>query len=386
MTNLDQLLQTIAREEDELLRTSSVRDQVRERLSEGGFGRETPRRMNWMIAGVAAAAVAATLGLIAWYEPWSPPALLARDHHGPVLEGAWLVSSRDEDHGLRFSDGSSIILAPASEARVVRLGATGAHVSLVSGQARVLVVHRPKVRWELSAGPFTVEVTGTRFDVGYEPVEDRFELHLEDGSVVVRGCGFGKGRVVRSGERIVASCQSAAAPVAAVGQDQVALDAAVPSASDVVARAGHAGLPQSREKAREATPNKPTVSALTPTAPELANRANELRHEGNLRGARELLLELRRSFPGSSEAGTAAFRLGLIEFDGFGAFGAAATWFRRYLAEQPEGALSREARGRLMEALFRSSDPEAAAAARAYLERSPRGPHAELARRILAQP
>jgi outer membrane protein assembly factor BamD (BamD/ComL family) len=60
-------------------------------------------------------------------------------------------------------------------------------------------------------------------------------------------------------------------------------------------------------------------------------------------------------------------------------------WFQRYLAEEPSGPLAREAAGRLIE-LYRQSGDAASvrSAAESYLKNYPTGPHAGLARSVLA--
>jgi lipopolysaccharide biosynthesis regulator YciM len=92
---------------------------------------------------------------------------------------------------------------------------------------------------------------------------------------------------------------------------------------------------------------------------------------------------LRERFRGTKDAAIAAFALGRIEFDNHGAYAKAAEWFRTYLTEQPTGDLSREALGRLMEAVQHQGELAAAQElARRYLREHPGGPHAELAQRL----
>jgi hypothetical protein len=92
---------------------------------------------------------------------------------------------------------------------------------------------------------------------------------------------------------------------------------------------------------------------------------------------------LRRRFTGTSRAALAAFALGRLEFDIHRSYEKAGEWFVTYLREQPGGPLTREARGRLMEATLGSGDRDGARklAAR-YLRDYPNGPHAELARSL----
>ena len=96
---------------------------------------------------------------------------------------------------------------------------------------------------------------------------------------------------------------------------------------------------------------------------------------------REALVTCRRRFPGSERAAVAAYELGRSSSPS-----EASSWFGHlYLGEQPGGALAREASGRLVEARASAGDDRGAreAAAR-YLARYPNGPHAQLARQVLA--
>ena len=120
---------------------------------------------------------------------------------------------------------------------------------------------------------------------------------------------------------------------------------------------------------------------------ELSLLAETARHAGQLGKARAAFTTLRRRFPAAKEAGLAAFSLGLLEFDGFGAYAKAGDWFQTYLKERPGGPLTREARGRVMEAMHRTGRlPEARNLALSYLLDYPAGPHAELARRLASPP
>ena len=96
---------------------------------------------------------------------------------------------------------------------------------------------------------------------------------------------------------------------------------------------------------------------------------------------------LRERFRGTQRAAAAAFALGRLEFDNHGAYAEAAEWFRTYLKEQPRGELSREAEGRLLEAVERTGDHATAQdLAQRYLQDYPQGPHAALAKSLLSRP
>ena len=96
---------------------------------------------------------------------------------------------------------------------------------------------------------------------------------------------------------------------------------------------------------------------------------------------RNALLACRSRFKGQPAAARAAYLLGRST----GA-GEAASWFETYIREQPAGALAREASGRLIESQQRAGNVAATReAASRYLATYPDGPHASLARQVLAR-
>ncbi|WP_437958417.1 FecR domain-containing protein [Sorangium sp. So ce119] len=95
---------------------------------------------------------------------------------------------------------------------------------------------------------------------------------------------------------------------------------------------------------------------------------------------------LRRRFPGSPEAASAAFLLGRIAQDQSDDPAGAARWFTLYLSEHPGGAFAADAAGRLVEAEDRrGAEASARRAAERYLAAHPNGSHAAYARRLLAR-
>jgi TolA-binding protein len=350
--------------------------------------------------------------------------------------GAWIHAPEHESLPLVFSDGSRIELSPTARARLLVLEPREARVLLESGRMRVEVARRPGQDFSLATGPFTVRVTGTRFDVSYGPEQDRFELVLEEGEVELTGCVFGDGRKLIAGQRVRASCRGQELDVA-YSSSAARVEAQPPGAAPEAENAAEASEASAAAGTDEARPSAsadalrrtPQVSATEPaakakdealaapdwvqlarqgrydralaaaeaggfsaqckraSAAELALLADSARQVGQLARAREAFSALRRRFPGTKEASLAAFSLGLLEFDGAGSYGKAAEWFKTYLRESPGGSLAREARGRLMEASHRSGEQkEARALAEKYLLDYPAGPHAELARRIVASP
>jgi hypothetical protein len=259
-------------------------------------------------------------------------------------------------------------------------------------------------------GPFVVHVTGTRFDVQWNPERDLLELTLEEGHVELSGCVFGSGYHLAAGKSVRASCKGSRfdvvdtgflPPLTAAGSPPPEIAPSAPVSSTVSSTIDPAPLPSA--SARSSKRSRSWVGlaeegkfadafAVADAAgfesqcaqangAELAMLADAARYAPDADKADYALKLLRRRFPGSKRARVAAFSLGRLEFDDRHAYQKAADWFRTYLKEQPGGPLAREARGRLMESLHRAGDSAGAReVARQYLVDYPSGPHADLAR------
>ncbi len=428
MNALARLGAAIAHEQDALRAAHPVPDHVRQTLVElqlDVVGRDLParravslRRVAFGSVGTALLAVAAAW--LVWLRPAPPSPLTLRVGAGAqhAGAGAWLEAPKSEALPLRFSDGTHIDMAPRTRVRVVELGNYGAHLSLESGLAHVKVSRLPHAAWRVSAGPFAVRITGTRFDLRWNPEQDDFELDLTEGHVEVSGCVLGSGFKMSAGQTVHASCRrghfdvvdagararvagtpSTAGPLAvvAVPEPVVASTEAAPArAHNAGAHAGSseralswralAAKGQFREAFAAANIAGWDRLCASVSADDLGLLADSARYAGDVSKQAQVLGSLRKRFARRQSAALAAFALGRLEFDDHGAYRKAAGWFLTYLKEQPHGALAREARGRLMEATLRAGDVSAARVlAERYLHDYPTGPHAKLAERI-AQP
>lgn len=308
-------------------------------------------------------------------------------------QGELLSAPTSEDLPIAFSDGSRVRLAPSSHARVTELAAQGARVLVEEGTVHVSVVHHDTTtRWIVAAGPYEVRVTGTRFDVTYEPTGSRLHVRLDEGSVVVTGCASSgaEGRVVRAGESIdcelprplAPAMATVAAPAASTAPTASTrpLPVAVSAPANVVALAKRGAYTESL-MAAEANGFSSTCDALSET--ELLLLADAARYAGRFDRAIQALTAARLRFPGSDAAASAAFELGRIAMDVQRELVVAGDSFETYLRERPAGSLAREAMGRALEARQRSGDhSRAERLAVRYLEAYPDGPHAKLAHKV----
>lgn len=353
----------------------------------------------------AAVALAAAAGLAARFAARpavrAPASLRAHVGPSPVAAGEWIAAA-DAPVTLRFSDGSSVSLAPGSHARVVSLDARGARVLLERGRAEAAVRHGADTRWVFSAGPYAVHVTGTSFALAWAPERSRFDLAMRDGSVTLRGPRCDEGISVRDRDEAHADLAAGTLTVGPL-RTEVALGPVpqepiphgpvpqepIPTTPRPVARARTLPPRPAAPVARAAhlpppAPVAATIEAPAPDSASLLREADRLRLAGDPQRARELLIDVRGRFRASPDAARAAFTLGTLTLDSFHAPAEAARWFELCVREAPSSPLANAARGRRVEALHATPDGAAARdAAEDYLLHDGDGPFAPLARAIL---
>lgn len=322
--------------------------------------------------------------------------------------GQYVAPTTKDPLALKFSEGSVVELEPGARARVARTTVHGATVLLETGAAKVDVVHRPATDWTILAGPYTVHVTGTAFQLDYESASQRFELSMRSGVVNIEGPGLAHPVQVKADERFVhyvgepkfehantASVtpkvdESPAATGASAGESpsdfEVAnrrhFGGARPGATirggwaTEVARGEYASVfHQANEKGWSQVLAQASESDLMAVA-------NAARFLGRGAASREALEAVRRRFKGSYSAHSAAYLMGRLAEPSSPK--EAISWYMQYEREAPNGSLLAEAAGRRM-LLVQSAGDRAAAErlAREYVSRFPDGPYAGVARKIV---
>ncbi len=358
-----------------------------------------------------------------------------------VAEGNFVQTSAMEGATITFSDGTLIEVEPTAAVRITSAGFRGAALVQERGKATYAVVHRRIAAWSVEAGPYHVQVTGTRFSVAWSPESGSFVTELYEGSVVIDGPGTNGGVHLRQGQRLRASVLGSLALEEMNGEAQHAISAspflgAGPSATPLTSESPKPSAPPSplatsaagvgstvpsnpefnaESPANSASPSQtssvrpPTLAerlakgeaaaiaaeleaegvaafAARASAADLAIAADAARYAGKSALSNAALAALRTRHPGSREATLAAFHLGRAA-EGANPT-AAVGWYDTYLQETGGGgALALEARGRKMALVARTAGKAAARPlAEAYLATSPKGPHAALAESILAPP
>jgi transmembrane sensor len=403
---LQKLGEEVARISDASALPHETLGRVRRRLEQGSAigRRRPPYRPVWiLVPSVALALVAAMVIVVVRAPRGDQRAELMFSVDGEqqrAAEGEF-VEANEEPVELRFSEGTRIEVMPDSGLHVLDGDSEHVRLLLARGSARLEVVHLPSRQWTVTAGPFLVRVTGTRFDLSWDPKARRFELNLSQGRVEVTGPHLPRGRPLVAGERLEVSAQtgqmtlsSGPAPAAS---NSIASQAAEPApaadASTTPAPSSQptAALPSWQQLARSGQYRAALLEVEEQgfgrvlgrsSAAELRLLADTARFGGQPRRARDALLALRKRFGARGET---AFLLGKMEADQLGAPADALRWFETYLSEAPRGVLREQALGRSLELLRGIDQDRARTAAERYLKEYPGGAYASLARR-LAEP
>jgi FecR protein len=367
----------------------------------------------WAAAAAAAAVLVAVGAHWKRMEPGRPAPLSFRIETASSASAVPFPSA-SAARLLRFSDGTEIRVEPGAQAQVRSVSDHGATVAMSRGTLHADVVHSSSSEWRFDAGPFTVHVTGTAFQLAWEPAQDRFDLRLERGAVTVTSPVANDAIPLRSGQWLTIrphSNQVFIRDLQAPVEPELAL-----SAQAMEGEASPTSAPDSGAEPRGAEPR--TVVAPKPrhqwardlargkaeqivaeaqglglescldeaSGPELAALADAARYTRRDEIARKAMLAERRRFAGSRrgvDAGLLLGRLAEAEHDDRQAL----RWFNTYLAEAPVGLYASEALGRKM-AILRRVIGEIAArpVAQDYLTRYPDGTYAAAARAILNSP
>lgn len=362
---------------------------VQQKLGE----RAVARRRRAQVGGALSAAMV-VLALTAWFG-FRDPAITYSVVGAAVVDGDHIVSGKRT--ALKFSDGSEFALQPGTDARVSDVSPKGGHVKLVGG-AHVAIAKKPGASWTVLAGPYTVRVTGTAFDVSWSAQEQTFELSMKSGSVIVEGPLIDGGIALKRGQRLSGGLGSRKLVVEDIKSDA---PSSATAAVEPVPSDGPSSGVRSGQKAQElgwaksvaqgnfadvlAEAEKRGMDHTIATAPlgELTALADAARYGRRTALAKRVLNAARTRFPGSRSAIEAAFFLGRIAED---EGGDAITWYDRYLSESGGGAYASQALGRKMMLVYgRRGAEKTQKLAEDYVSRYPSGPYAAAAKKILAE-
>ncbi|MCP4603684.1 MAG: hypothetical protein GY847_24730 [Proteobacteria bacterium] len=305
-----------------------------------------------------------------------------------------------------FPEGSKIDLLEDTGARIVEMTPRVRTVQIEHGSARMDVKHQQDVLWVVRAGPYSVEVTGTAFDIGWAPKKGELHLTMRKGHVRVRGPGVEEPMTVVAGNVLTAWSSNARIELVgnAKGKFQTGAGEETPPKNVKPARevpeiepvvdSRHGTFPKrNTDKSKETVRKKSAItkkeqnadSSLL-TCAQLWKQSNELRFAGDHDEAQKSFGQLRDSCPGTPKAVMASLILGRMAFDIAKDYTVAEMWFDTYLAESHGNGPIREVRGRLLECSVRlNRNKRATEEAIKYLAQYPDGPHAAIAKDVLAE-
>jgi len=419
---LESVMRDVGRVVEGEAQRQNMLPQIQARLAARQLRRSRPAAARWVFAFGSLAACAAAAFI--YLHPRAISYAVTGMGQGEV--GAPLVAPASAPLELRFSDGSAVTLPPRATAHVDALERDGATVAIEEGTLEVSVIHRAHTHWQVQAGGYRIQVTGTRFAAGWDRGSRALTVTMHEGSVLVSGPGLKEPVRVVTGQRLRASASGAdlglenasapsveaepaptpAVPAApAMREPEPALApppteiappterASAPRPRRVEAVAAHAGTPTGgdwRIQAARAEYRQALAAAVLEGwraecarlgADDLVLLGDVARLAGDFDRADEAYRSARRRFP---DADRPIYALGLIAFEGRHNYKMAGDLFAGYLRSFPRGPLAREAAGRLIESRLKAGDDaEARRAATAYLHDFPGGPHAALARRTV---
>ncbi|HVY25645.1 MAG TPA: FecR domain-containing protein [Polyangiaceae bacterium] len=379
--------------------------------TEGVAVRVSLRR--WAMPAAAAICLAAALLF------FLPPRALTFEVRGAELNGKYVSAPEGRVAELRFSDESTLVAEPGSRLRVEDTYSQGARVLIERGHASVHVVHESSTAWTFAAGPFEVHVTGTRFDLGWDPASETCDLSLLEGSVEVRGLAGSGPIVVRAGQHFQGDARRGTMQVLAPGSS------VVPNAS-LSSVASFPPIPEPSAIAELAEPAAPAVEPSSGAVEHQTRRAHQAswservaqgqfkevvadaeargiagclsncsaadlralsdaaRYTSNTDVAERSLTAMRQRFPGATGS-EAAFLLGRLH-EKRGTLSTALGFYDSYLSEAPGGAFAAEAlAGKMRTVRTLQGQSAAQPLARDYLRRFPKGVHVSTARQILSE-
>jgi hypothetical protein len=374
----------------------------------------------FIAAGIAALVLISFV--IAWSKFASPHDItftIGEGSEGGVLN-QWIEAPDNATSSVRFEGGTRVSLLPKAEASVEAADSEQVRIHLSVGKINADVKRNGRTKWLIVAGPYTVEVIGTKFSVAWEPTAAHFNVVVERGVVLINGKNIERSGVYLaqgyclsanrnkvSVEPVASNLQDPRDPANLSNANQAAEDF-INVDSDTDSNKGASTNVHRRENAEHLVSEETSWISLYEhkqyrRAVDVAKKIglsklslglNDTRLWQLIDAARSagetdlsvsLLTTFRERFSESKQAGIAAFLLGKILYDEKQQKAEASVWFERYLRESPDGLLAEEALGRLVTANRDMGRKETAKRyATEYLKKYPSGSFATISQRAVS--
>jgi len=389
---------------ERLLRSVSV-------LRKSGIGHG-----RWRGTALIAAGFAILIGglWLIWARPTNTAVAFKVDG-ADLSNPSYVVAPAEAFAKMRFTDGSSVELAPAARMRVQQLTPHGATLVLERGRAMTNVVHGSGSNWKVLAGPFEISVVGTRFQTDWDPASEALTVELYQGSLHIDGQRSGESAILQKGQRFRAVGRKTSWSISPIDESSDAAGGMSAAADSTRSKTQLGDIAEST-----AAPTSSPRAVAAPAAPAHAVPADwasavakgefgRVLAEAEARGvatcldqcsiadvriladaarytrhfelAEQALVALRRRAP--AEAPAAAYLLGALN-ESQGRSMAALRWYEQCVAEAPTGRVVSEAQAGRLRMLMSTNQTDAAkSAARQYLTDYPHGVGETTARKIL---
>jgi hypothetical protein len=159
---------------------------------------------------MSAAGILVAIGvlcLVVWPEEETRVFWVGEDNAAGI-RGQWLTTAPGDESRLRFEHDSSIIVRQRSAVRVTLSQNDRVVLELNEGEILADIHGNGTTRWSIDAGPFTVDVLGTKFAVTWDRDDEILDVKVKRGTVLVRGANLSDhGVKVTEGHRVRADAR-----------------------------------------------------------------------------------------------------------------------------------------------------------------------------------
>ncbi len=184
---LESLMRDVGRVVEGEAQRQNILPQIQARLAARQLERTRPASGRWTVALAFGSLAAGAAAAVIYLHPYAISYAVAGVGEGEV--GKALVAPAAAPLELQFSDGSAVTLPPRAAAHVDALDRNGATVAIEEGTLEVSVIHRTHTRWQVQAGGYRIQVTGTRFAAGWDRQSRALTVTMHEGSVLVTAPG-----------------------------------------------------------------------------------------------------------------------------------------------------------------------------------------------------
>jgi len=169
-------------------------------------GRARRNKWSWPhVAGLACVIAFAAIALTMMYR---------RSNAGVEGENRSLSSEKPiratvvDDVRIGFADGTEAVLDKGARATIAEVHPRGSRIVLEDGKAHFCVTPAGGAKWLVEAGPYSIHVAGSVFDVAWTGAAASLDLWLHAGSVTIFGPLIPSGLAVQPGQHLITDAET----------------------------------------------------------------------------------------------------------------------------------------------------------------------------------